>query len=468
MQLWTQWWWCVQALRPACARWRTFAGMVLVLVGLSVRSDLAGVTSFVRAVGLRPKVYRRLLHLFHCDGLDLEALTMLWCSLALKLFTPVCVDGRLVCLADGLKAAKEGRKMPGVKKLHQESQDNSKPEYIMGHSFQAISLLASGPAQCFVAVPLISRIHEGLLWSRNCKRTLLDKMAGLFLQVATALDQPLILVADAYYASRKMILPLLKKGHHLVTRLRITAVAYHAAQTPEKRKRGHPKLYGEKVKLRELAKDTATFIAAASPVYGENGVELTYRCIDLLWRPIGRLARFVIVRHPTRGVLFLLSSDTNMNPLDIIALYGYRFKIEVGFRQALHVIGAYAYHFWMKTMTPIRKNDGNQKLYNKSAPYRCAVRRKLKAYHVYVQLACIAQGLLQHLALNCPSQVWRQFRSWLRTMNTHRPPSELVVAYALRNSMFEFLGGIDDEHNLKEILLENMDPDQVPQLHMVA
>ena len=468
MQLWAQWWWCVQALRPACARWRTFVGMVLVLIGLSIRSELVGVTSFVRAACLHPKVYRRLLYVFHCDGLRLEALTRLWCVLALKLFAPVRVGGRMVCLADGLKVAKEGKKMPGVKKLHQQSQNNSKPEYIMGHSFQAISLLVSGPAQCFVAVPLISRIHEGLLWSRNAKRTLLDKMALLFLEVARTLEQPLILVADAYYASRKVILPLLKKGHHLVTRLRVTAVAYYPAPQPKKRKRGRPKLYGEKVRLRDLAKDTAAFITAASPVYGEGGVDLAYRCIDLLWRPIGRTARFVIVIHPSRGMLFLLSSDTAMSPLDIIALYGYRFKIEVAFRQALHVIGAYAYHFWMKTMTPIRKNDKGQKIYNKSAKYRHAVKRKLKAYHVYVQLACIAQGLLQHLALNCANRVWRQFRSWLRTMNIHKPPSELVVAYALRNSLLEFLAGTPDDHKLKKILLENMDPDQVPQLHMVA
>lgn len=468
MQLWSQWWWCVQALRPACARWRTFVGMVLVLVGLSVRSDLAGVSSFVRAVGLHPKVYRRLLHVFHSDGLGLDALTKQWCALAVKLFAPVRVNGRIVCLADGIKVAKEGKKMPGVKKLHQESQDNSKPEYIMGHSFQALSLLVSGPAQCFVAVPLIARIHEGLLWSRNGKRTLLDKMARLFLEVAAHIEQPLILVADAYYASKKIILPLLKKGHHLVTRLRVTAVAYEPAPQPQKRKPGRPRLYGAKVRLRDLAKDTAAFITAASPVYGETEVELAYRCIDLLWRPIGRMARFVIVVHPTRGTLFLLSSDTTMNPLEIIALYGYRFKIEVAFRQALHVIGAYGYHFWMKTMTPIRKNDKGQKIYNKSAAYRSAVKRKLKAYHVYVQLACIAQGLLQHLALNCASQVWRQFRSWLRTMNPHKPPSELVVAYALRHSLLEFLAGTPDDHKLKKILIEHMDPDQVPQLHMVA
>ena len=59
----------------------------------------------------------------------------------MRLFEPIAVGGRLVCLADGIKAPKEGRKMPAVKLLHQQSASNSKPDYIMGHSFQAVSLL---------------------------------------------------------------------------------------------------------------------------------------------------------------------------------------------------------------------------------------------------------------------------------------------------------------------------------------
>ena len=35
--------------------------------------------------------------------------------------------------------------------------------------------------------------------------------------------------------------------------------------------------------------------------------------------------------------------------------------------------------------------------------------------------------------------VWHLFRSWLRTMHRDRPPSELVVAHALRASLPEFL-----------------------------
>jgi len=49
--------------------------------------------------------------------------------------------------------------------------------------------------------------------------------------------------------------------------------------------------------------------------------------------------------------------------------------------------------------------------------YRAAIRRKMAAFHVHVQLGCIAQGLLQHLSLNYTAEVWLCFRSWLRTMN---------------------------------------------------
>ena len=123
----------------------------------------------------------------------------------------------------------------------------------------------------------------------------------------------------------------------------------------------------------------------------------------------------------------------------MLELYGYRFKIELGFRQAVHVIGAYAYHFWMSGMKPLRRGDGDQYLHRCSDDYRTAVRRKQRAYHLHVQLGCIAQGLLQHLAINHTAEVWRCFRSWLRTMNPSMPPSELIVANILRSTLSVFL-----------------------------
>lgn len=452
MQLWMLWLRGARELRPACRRLRTYLWMVLALASLSTRPERAGITSFVRVLGFRPHAYRRLLHLFHTPALNLERLTARWTHLVLKLFTPIVVGRYRVCLADGIKVGKEGKKMPAVRQLYQSGGSNSKPPYIMGHSFQAVSLLVRGATGAVGAVPLTARIHEGLIFSNRDQRTLLDKMVTLLLSLEALCRQPLLLVADAYYASRKVILPLLAHGHQLVTRARVNTVAYLPASQPAKRRRGRPKLYGKKVRLRDLAEEMSRFKTAPSPIDGDHNVTLQYRCVDLLWRPIGRLVRFVIVRHPQRGVIFLLATDTTLDPLQILLLYSYRFKIEVGFKQALHVLGSYAYHFWMKDMTPIRARSGNQHLHMKTDPYRQQVRRKLKAYHVHVQLGCIAQGLLLHLALNHGHAVWRHFHSWLRTMDPSRPPSELVTAYALRDRLPDFLDELARQAKAKKFL----------------
>lgn len=58
-----------------------------------------------------------------------------------------------------------------------------------------------------------------------------------------------------------------------------------------------------------------------------------------MWRPVARLVRFVIMRHPLRGSIFLLCTDLTLDPREIHLLYGYRFRIELGFRQAVHMLG---------------------------------------------------------------------------------------------------------------------------------
>jgi hypothetical protein len=466
MALWKQWLRWVRPLRPACARNRTFLWMCVILMGFCVREDLLGVTSFVRALGLNAMFYDRLLDFFHSGALHVGRLSALWAARVTQAHPGVLrCRGRVVLVGDGLKVPKSGRKMPAVKKLHQPSESNTKPPYIMGHSCQAVGVLVQAGAGV-AALPLAARIHEGVVFSNRDRRTLLDKMIALL--DSLALGAPYYFVADAYYASRKIVRPLLARGSHLVTRVRDNAVAYHRAPSPEQKKRGRPRLYGEKVAIKSLFDNPEQMQVAASPVYGEHDVQVRFYALDLLWRPVGILIRFVAVEHPSRGRRILMCTDLELAPLEILRLYGYHFKIEVAFKHALHVVGAFVYHFWMAAMRPLRHNGGNQYPHRQSAAYRDALRRILDAYHRFMQLGLIAQGIMIALATTVPQRVWRYFGSWLRTVRPGVHPSERVVAAALRNTLPDFLADDAADPILAKFLRDRLDLTKSAALRLAA
>jgi DDE superfamily endonuclease len=466
MSLWMLWWNAIWMLRPAFSRLQTFLWFATAVAGLTVRTDMLGVTSIVRALNLKSRCYNPLDDFFHSSAVKLDQLTALWTKVVLRRFPqPLRINGRYVLVGDGIKIPKHGRKMPAVKLLHQQSDANTKPEFIMGHSIQAVSLLVQA-ASSFFAVPLAARIHEGLVWSNRDRRTLLDKMLTL-LGIA-AVEQPFYFVADAYYAARKIVAGLLAQDGHLVTRVKSNAVAYTPYQQRGPRRPGRPRVYGKKIKVSSLLHDRKAFQQAPSPVYGENKVTIQYRVRDLLWRPAGRMVRFVAVLHPTRGCCLLMSTDTSLAAIEIIRLYGLRFKIEHAFKQAVRQIGAFAYHFWMADMKPLRRNNGNQHLHRASPQYRDQVKRKLHAYHVFIQAGIVCQGLLQCLAVASSQIVWNCFGSWLRTVRPGIPPSELVVATALRQRLTEFLLNSTRCNIFAKFIAERQDTNKMQTFRLAA
>jgi len=344
--------------------------------------------------------------------------------------------------------------MPGVKLLHQESDSNTKPEYIMGHSCQAVCVLA-GCLASVVAIPLAARIHEGIVFSNRDRRTTLDKMVALIFELG--IRGKFFLLADAYYASRKVILPLLNRECHLISRVKSNAVAYHPAPPTGKAGPGRKRVYGKKMKLSGMFDDPGGMTEAASPIYGEKGVSIRYRSAKMLWRPVGVMVLFVAVIHPTRGRCLLVCTDVGMSPVEIIRLYGLRFKIEVSFKQSVHTVGAYLYHFWMTTMAPLRRGGGNQHMHRRSEEYRKAVRRKIDAYERFMQVGLVAQGIMSAISTTVPLTVWNSFGSWLRTIRPGICPSERVVATAMKNTFPEFLADRNSPSILTQFILRRID-----------
>jgi hypothetical protein len=115
----------------------------------------------------------------------------------------------------------------------------------------------------------------------------------------------------------------------------------------------------------------------------------------------------------------------------------------------------------MSDMKPLRRRDGNQHLHRASSKYRDAVRRKLYAYHVFIQAAVVCHGLLQYLAVNFPQSVWASFGFWLRTIWPGIPPSQMVVANALRHNMPEFLLNSASGNSFAQFVIEREDNDKI-------
>ena len=148
MSLWINWWDAIWQLRPAFSRLRSFLWFATAVAGLTVRTDLLGVTSIVRGLALKPLLRPPPRSLPQHGGESRYARGAVDARGPEALPGSVAGERTLVLVGDGIKAAKRGRKMPAVKLLHQQSDSSSKPEYIMGHSLQALSILVPAADSC--------------------------------------------------------------------------------------------------------------------------------------------------------------------------------------------------------------------------------------------------------------------------------------------------------------------------------
>jgi len=128
--------------RSCFSRRAAFDWFVVVIFGFMVRLDHHGVSSFVRWLCIEPRLYTALLSFFRASSWQLKTIMHRWWQIVLSSCPLIKVDGRLLLAGDGIKISKEAEKMPGVKKLHQESDNSGKAPYIYGHHHGMIGILA--------------------------------------------------------------------------------------------------------------------------------------------------------------------------------------------------------------------------------------------------------------------------------------------------------------------------------------
>jgi len=304
----------------------------------------------------------------------------------------------------------------------------------------------------------LCEIHEGLIWSNRDRRTLLDKMLSLLGIVA-------IKIPSTLWAMRSTPLAKLAKGlydqnNHRSSRVKSNAVAFAPYVPLGPRKRGRPKALRRQGPAQHLLSDPKTMQSATSPVYGEDNVTIQYRVSDLLWRALRLLVPFRRRSPLPRGSCLLMCTDISLEPSRSFVSMD-AFKIEHSFKQAVHRIGSFAYHFWMRDMKPLRRG---------AVPVSCIRVARLPQCHqtkdpglsrLHSSLASSVRACFT--TWQSPSiLVWSSFGSWLRTIRPGVPPSELVVASALRQAFPEFLlNNAESNFHSRKFIVERQDPDEL-------
>lgn len=144
----------LSAFRSCFTRTAAFNWFVVVIFGFMVRLDHYGVSSFVRWLQLKPSFYTSMLAFFRAASWELNEVLQKWWQLVLSHCPVVYIKDYMLLAGDGIKISKEAEKMPGVKKLHQESDNSGKAPYIYGHHYGAIGLLAGRVKKNLLHPPL--------------------------------------------------------------------------------------------------------------------------------------------------------------------------------------------------------------------------------------------------------------------------------------------------------------------------
>ncbi|WP_200905877.1 transposase [Paenibacillus sp. IHB B 3415] len=253
--------------RSCFSRQATFEWFVVLVIGFMLRSDHLGVTSVIRDLSLNSHCYETLLHFFSSSGWSTPALRQKWLQVVRQHAPLLVIDHRVVLVGDGKKQTKEGRRMPGVKKLYQESENISKKDYIFGHLFGTIGILV-GDSRKWFCLPLFMNLQDGIQTILGWKKS--KGEAETASHVVQMIEQGLEAAKEFGQAL------------HLVTKAKSNAVAYE--RPPAKKPgRGRPLKKGQAVKLKELFTTCAAdFQTTTLPLYGKEET-VQFLCLDLLW-----------------------------------------------------------------------------------------------------------------------------------------------------------------------------------------
>lgn len=273
----------------------------------------------------------------------------LWRLLASQLGDP-SLDGRILIALDDTSYGKTGKKIAGCARHFDHAHKKNSSAWIFGHCRVVAGILSYGHGR-WACLPFAQKLYLPLPKTVKASAKLphsawLKTKSGigaeLVLKIISLFNRQTLLVCDSWFGGKPLLKEVREKSGfivHLLTRLRVSAVL-HAFPDAPSGKRGRRPKFGKRLPAVKALSTQLRQSARSSKIhlYGKVS-EVIFSELICMSKALGCPVKIVFVYYKNFSFP-ILSTDLSLSAEQMVEFYSARWKIESGFKEIKHEIGA--------------------------------------------------------------------------------------------------------------------------------
>ena len=249
--------------------------------------------------------------------------------------------GRLILALDDTVYGKSDRKIANCDTHFDHAAKMNSSKYIHGHCRVVVGISAF--VKCsWACLPIVRAVHR---LKKNVEEskfaTKIEIAAKLITEISSIVPAPVLVVCDSWFGNNSLMKEIRKTASqfHILTRLRIDAVLYDYPRIViGGKKRGRKPKYGRK--LPKISEYSATLEQYEGEyfIYGKKR-KCRYSVFTCMHSGFKCEVKIVVIYYRNR-IFPIVSTDLTLTEKQMIEIYSARWKIESGFKELKHNLGA--------------------------------------------------------------------------------------------------------------------------------
>jgi hypothetical protein len=315
------------------------------------------VCSILRALGLsRYKQFQNFHRVLNRAQWSSYKAAQVLSKLLIQTFVP---SGPIVFGIDELLERRWGKKI-AARAIYRDSSRSSKGFMVKSSGLRWISLQVLVPipwAKRIWGLPFLTVLAPSERYNqkrRKRHKTIITWAKQLVGQIRRWWpDRPLILVGDSTYSALELLAKCQELTVTLITRLRLDAALYTPAPARPRGKTGRPRSKGKRLPTlnQVLADRTTQWKRTWVNWYGQGKRLIEFSSCTAVWYHAGKKPvpiRWVLVRDPKGRfeTQAFLSTDLELDPVDILRYFMHRWSMEVTFQESRSHLGIDGQRQW--------------------------------------------------------------------------------------------------------------------------